>query len=282
MRFALVITVLACVSMMTLQATHMDSPKRSLKEEARRAAMVKQYWQARKRGLFKMPQQICPPALDAGTFIANQAISCAMQALAPGSGLASRLIKTGTKVAAKTGAMGPIMDMRTKFLRYVINKLLHYLGCPNQKRRMNFFKAIGNAANSVKNKVGHAANSAVKAVSHAANDVKKGVVKIGNTVVKSAADVAKITGKLANKAAAEVKAFDKKYGKAIRAVACPIVRKLCKPACTAAATGFMAAGSTINATFHIPVGCITNILEAGCNKLCVVVCGKRRLGIRKL
>lgn len=235
-----------------------DKPGRSL--QARRVAMVKQYWQNRKLGLHIMPSQICSPALAAGTFIANQAITCAMQALLPGSGMINRAAAVGKQVVDKLGLAKPLMDARTKFLRYFINKLLVYLGCPAQKRRMfslgGLVNGVKSAASSVASKANAFKNSAVAATKQAAS--------LAATSAKGAAD------------------FANKYKGVILPIVCPVVKKLCAPACTAAATGFQAAGTTINATFHVPVGCITNILEAGCNKLCTTVCPKRRLAIKKL
>ena len=103
MRFTLLITVLACVTMMSLQATDMTSSRRQLERyEARRISMTKQYWNARRRG-FGLPEELCEPCSVAGNFIANQAMSCAMQALIPGSGYIGKAVKFGKKGIKKLG-----------------------------------------------------------------------------------------------------------------------------------------------------------------------------------
>jgi len=287
MKFTLIMTVLACVTMMSLQATDMTSSRRQLERyEARRISMTNQYWHARRAGYWKMPPQICPPALSAGTFIANQAITCAMQFLMPGSGMVNKIakitkkvVKTGIKMSKKLGkVLGKKMNILAKIkakrddaIEWVVGKLLYYLGCPAQKRRMSIFSDWYNGVYSAADRV---AKFAAK--------VKAGVVDIGKKGYKALKKGAKFAAKIAKQTAKDVSAFTNKYGGIIKAVACPIVRKLCSPACMALSTAIQAQGSFINVTFHIPIGCLSDTIEAGCNKLCEVVCGRRRLMIKKL
>jgi len=176
---------------------------------------------------------------------------------------------------------------------------------------MGFFSGIGNIANNIKNGAGNIANNIKNGAVNTAYGIKNGAVNTAYNIKNGAGIIAKNAGTLANiskmvlsrmvkedvktlksgvefvtqtakKTTSAVSHFVTKWGGIIKPIACQIIRRLCKPACTAAATYFQAAGSTINVTFHVPAGCITDTLEAGCNKLCEVVCQKRRLAIRKL
>ena len=184
------------------------------------------------------------------------------------------------------------------------------------------FSGFGNFANNIKNGAGNLANNIKNGAVNTAYGIKNGAVNtaygIKNGAVNTAYNIKNGAGIIANnagtlgniskmvlsrmvkedvktlksgvefvtqtakKTTSAVSHFVTKWGGIIKPIACQIIRRLCKPACTAAATYFQAAGSTINVTFHVPAGCITDTLEAGCNKLCEVVCSRRRLAIRKL
>merc|ERR1712072_156331 len=272
MRSTLVITVLACLAMMSMQAinnvTAQHVSRRELKAfEARRISMTKQYYHYRRLGI-KLPKAFCKPAHGAGTFIVEQAMSCAMQAIMPGSGMIGKVVSAGKAVAKKVGIMGKLKAMQHKAADFIIKKLLGVFGC--KLRRLNFFKKLGKAVKKTVKKASKTVKKATKAVGKVAKNVSKEVGKGAKFVAKNAAKAAKAGA-----------AFVKKYGGIIAAVACPVIRKLCKPGCMAAITAFKAAGAMIASTFHIPIGCLADALGVGCNKLCEVVCKKRRLEIRK-
>ena len=62
----------------------------------------------RRAQYLQMPKEICPPTVEVATFIADQAITCAMQFLLPGSGMINRVVKMGKQAVDKLHAMGPL------------------------------------------------------------------------------------------------------------------------------------------------------------------------------
>jgi len=295
MRYTLVSTVLACLAIMSIQATNQST---KLSEIQRRISMTNFYYEQRRLG-FKLPKAICKPAHSAGSFIIVQAMNCAMQAAMPGSGLAAKAVKVGKAAAKKVGVMDKIMALKKKAADFIMKKFLGVIGC-KFRRRMSFFKKIGKAFKKATKKVAKVAKKAgkgvakvakkgVKGVAKAGKAVGKGVAKAAKTVEKGVAKAAKTVAKGTKfiakhvaKAAKMTAKFVKKYAGIIGKVLCKVIAKVCKPACMAVVTAFKAAGAMINSSFHIPVGCLADALGAGCNKLCEVVCKHRRLRIRRL
>jgi len=133
MRSTLVITVLVCLAMMSLQAE--NSSVVTVQHYSRRQLhlyksfnLTNQYKNARRLSV-KLPKVICKPAHSAGTFIVEQAMSCAMQALMPGSGVAKTAVKVGKAAAGKLGLMDKLKALQHKAAAFIIKKLLGLLGC---------------------------------------------------------------------------------------------------------------------------------------------------------
>jgi len=197
------------------------------------------------------------------------------------------------------GLMDKLKALQHKAADFIIKKLLGLLGCKKLVRRLNFFKKIGKsfkkAAKGVSKAAKGVAKVAKKGAKAVAKEAKKGVKTVGKvakkaaqgikkaaeTVKKATENAGKFVAKATKKAAKLTAKFVKKYGGIIGKIACIVIRKVCKPACMAVVVAFRSVGAMINSTFHIPIGCLADALGAGCNKLCEVVCKKRRLAIRR-
>jgi len=235
MRTILIFTILACSAMLSMQMT-----------DERRMALTKDYNHARRMG-FKMPTQFCQPAKDAGVFILDTAIMCAVEAIIPGSGKIADAIKAGKKVADKLGVMAKITELKTKAENWVLSKFLGIFGCKVRRRVFGLGNITG-------------------AISSAAGAVGNAVKSAGSFVLSKAKDAAGAIGAAA-KAAAKV--------------VCPVIKPMCPGACGAALTAFKTAGTVLAATYHIPLNCLSGALEKGCKGLCTAICGRRRMAVRK-
>merc|ERR1712160_75835 len=102
-----------------------------------------------------------------------------MQFLMPGSGMVNKIakitkkvVKTGIKMSKMLGKkmniLAKIKAKRDDAIEWVVGKLLYYLGCPAQQRRMSIFSDWYNGVYSAADRV---AKFAAK--------VKAGVVDIG-------------------------------------------------------------------------------------------------------
>lgn len=70
----------------------------------------------------QMPTVICEPAKSAGTFIIQNAITCAYKML-PGTDVISKAVTTGKEAAGKMGAVEKIEAMADEATQFVIKKL---------------------------------------------------------------------------------------------------------------------------------------------------------------
>merc|ERR1712139_747279 len=234
MRTILIFTILACSAMFSIQMT-----------DERRMALTQDYNHARRMG-FKMPTQFCQPAKDAGVFILDTAIMCAVEAIIPGSGKIADAIKAGKKVADKLGVMAKITELKTKAENWVLSKFLGIFGCKVRRRVFGLGNITG-------------------AISSAAGAVGNAVKSAGSFVLSKAKDAAGAIGAAA-KAAAKV--------------VCPVIKPMCPGACGAALTAFKTAGTVLAATYHIPLNCLSGALEKGCKGLCTAICGSRLVTVR--
>jgi len=242
MKTILLLTVIASMVMLNRAMT-----------DQRRMALTRDYQHARRMG-FKFPQQFCKPAHDAGVFILDTTVMCAVEALIPGAGNIAKAIKAGKKIADKLGVMKKINELKSKAEKFIVGKFLGIFGC-KFRRRVFSFGSIGKAISHAAHSVAHVASNAAHAVGNAAKSVGKGLASAGKFVVKNIGAIAKVI--------------------------CPVVKPMCKPACGAALTLFKAAGTTLAATFHIPLGCLSDALGKACNQLCDAICHRRRLRVHK-
>ena len=318
MRFVLTLVFLVLVSMTSQTIVHgpnsrslqLAKPKSALHQ--RRLSFAAGF-NERQLGI-KLPKKMCAPAASAGAFILEQIVKCAIKMLIPGAGVAGAVgkvsqtalkvgkaaVAAGKMASKKLGLMAMLEKKQHELAGKVMGLLLSKLGCP-KKRRLNFFKKLGKAVNktvkkakkvakNVKSNTDKAGKNLKKEADKAANNAKKAAINIKKNadkavknVAKQAQNVAKNVGKVANNLAKNAKkcakvagAFAKKYGSQIMAVACVVIAKTCKPACSAAVTGI----GMVAARFGIPIACASDALILGCNKLCEVLCKKRRLMIR--
>merc|ERR1712110_1109591 len=186
------------------------------------------------------------PAKDAGVFILDTAIMCAVEAIIPGSGKIADAIKAGKKVADKLGVMAKITELKTKAENWVLSKFLGIFGCKVRRRVFGLGNITG-------------------AISSAAGAVGNAVKSAGSFVLSKAKDAAGAIGAAA-KAAAKV--------------VCPVIKPMCPGACGAALTAFKTAGTVLAATYHIPLNCLSGALEKGCKGLCTAICGRRLVTVR--
>jgi len=266
MRSTLLVTVLACLAMFSLQGF----------SDERRLALTKDYHHLRRMGL-KFPKQVCKPAHKVGVFVLDTAVMCAIEAIIPGAGTIAKAIKMGKKIADKLGVMGKINALKTKAEKFVVGKFLGVFGC-KLRRRLGWFKK---AFHHVVKKVGKTVKKVGKTVNKVGHDIGKTAKQAGKTINHVAKHVGKVANTIAKEAGKGVKFVSKNWAK-IQKVICPVVKPLCKPACAAASSSFRAAGAAIAASFHIPIGCLATAVENGCHRLCKALCGRRRLAIRRL
>merc|ERR1719262_2153819 len=151
--------------------------------DERRMALTRDYHHARRMG-FKFPKQFCKPAHDAGVFILDTAVMCAVEAIIPGAGNIAKAIKMGKKIADKLGVMKKINELKTKAEKFVVGKFLGIFGCKLRRRAFSL-GSIGKAIHHAAKSVSHAAKSAVKTVGKAASTVAKGVSHAAKSAVKT-------------------------------------------------------------------------------------------------
>jgi len=118
---------------------------------------------------------------------------------------------------------------------------------------------------------------AAKKIKKAAKKVKEGIKKAAKKVKEGIKKAAKKVKDFAKKAAKSTSKFVKKYGGIIKGAVCKVINKICKPACSFVIKGI----SFVASKFGIPIKCVSDALLQGCNKLCDVVCKKRRLTITR-
>lgn len=259
MRSTLFITILACQAMFSLQRW----------SDERRLALTKQYHHARRLG-FKFPKQFCKPAHNTGVFIIDTAIMCAVEAIIPGAGKIAKLIKKGKKIADKFGVMKKIEALKHKAEAFIMSKFLGIFGCKVRRMQLRRQRRKWHKKHNKKHNKKHHKKHHKKFHKPKFNKLKNFAAKAKKLAAK-ASKVAKAGAKFASKHMATIKK-----------IICPVVKPLCKPACGAAISAVRAAATPLAVTYHIPVDCLSNAMEVGCKKLCVAICGRRRLRIRKL
>lgn len=142
---------------------------------------------------------------------------------------------------------------------------------------MNLVQGVKKAATKVKDVSKTAVKKVGQGVKKAATEVKDVSKKVVKKVGQGIATAAQKVKGFAEKAVKSTSEFVKKFGGMIKEAACKVIRQICKPACSLAINGI----SFVASKFGIPVKCVSDALLNGCNKLCDVVCKKRRLTIRR-
>jgi len=236
MRVTLVITVLVCLAMMSLQTVNSNVVEVQHKRQlvlSKSFNLTSQYKAARRLGV-KLPKQICKPARCAGTFIVEQAVSCAMTALMPGSNMVGSALRKGAAVTKKLGLVDKLRQLRHKAADFIIKKLLGLLSC-KFKRRMNFItnaaKKIAKTAKKAAKGVSKAAKGVAKFAKKAAKTAKKaakGVAKAAKKVVKTAKKAAKGAAKAAKTVAKDAKKTAKKAAKGVAKAASAAAKETAK------------------------------------------------------
>merc|ERR1711990_1266595 len=112
MRYSLIITLLACMAMFSLQKNmyvdelgnapiprHLYQVRRFNLDtsEGRRIELTRKYWAAR-RNLIKMPAKMCVPLKKMGMYLIDLAVNCAAEAIIPGAGEITDAIKMAKKI----------------------------------------------------------------------------------------------------------------------------------------------------------------------------------------
>merc|ERR1711957_551598 len=201
------------------------------------------------RRLFQMPESICKPASSVSKVIVESAMACAMKHVLPKSvtKAGSAALQTASKYmgALGLGKLNIIDKMRSnkhKAVELVQSKLLGALGCPVEKRRLNFWTNVKAGFYSVTSGIKSAANFVAKSANKAA--------KMGNKVMK-------------------------KFGGIITAGACVVIKKYCEPVCLKVVDKIKGAIKALK----IPEDCVKDAFKVGCDTLCHQLCAKKPLKI---
>merc|ERR1711957_185282 len=201
------------------------------------------------RRLFQMPESICKPASSVSKVIVESAMACAMEHVLPKSvtKAGSAALQTASKYmgALGLGKLNIIDKMRSskhKAVELVQSKLLGALGCPVEKRRLNFWTNVKSGFYSVTSGIKSAANFVAKSANKAA--------KMGNKVMK-------------------------KFGGIITAGACVVIKKYCEPVCLKVVDKIKGAIKALK----IPEDCVKDAFKVGCDTLCHQLCAKKPLKI---
>jgi len=201
------------------------------------------------RRLFQMPESICKPASSVSKVIVESAMACAMKHVLPKSvtKAGSAALQTASKYmgALGLGKLNVIDKMRSskhKAVELVQSKLLGALGCPVEKRRLNFWTNVKAGFYSVTSGIKSAANFVAKSANKAA--------KMGNKVMK-------------------------KFGGIITAGACVVIKKYCEPVCLKVVDKIKGAIKALK----IPEDCVKDAFKVGCDTLCNQLCAKKPLKI---
>merc|ERR1711957_379009 len=201
------------------------------------------------RRLFQMPESICKPASSVSKVIVESAMACAMKHVLPKSvtKAGSAALQTASKYmgALGLGKLNIIDKMRSskhKAVELVQSKLLGALGCPVEKRRLNFWTNVKAGFYSVTSGLKSAANFVAKSANKAA--------KMGNKVMK-------------------------KFGGIITAGACVVIKKYCEPVCLKVVDTIKGAIKALK----IPKDCVKDAFKVGCDTLCNQLCAKKPLKI---
>jgi hypothetical protein len=200
-----------------------------------------------------MPAKMCVPLKKMGMYLIDLAVNCAAEAIIPGAGTIIDAIKMGKKILDKLGVMKLVTKLKNKVTGFIMEKLLGIFGCKFKRRMFKLFKKLAGAAKK-------AVKFAKKTVKKVAKTAVKVAKKVGSTVING------------------YKGFFKFSAKMLK-VLCPVVKPLCAPGCFAAVTAFKSASLALEATYHIPLGCIAPTLKKLCLGLCHKICGRRRLAI---
>lgn len=250
MKLFLIITVLACTTLMSLQAVNTYSVAASpvfKGELERRIKIIANQDQADRKLQFVMPEEICKPAKSAAKVIVENAVTCAMQKVMPKSTTSSKHVKRAINYAGKLGLIDKIRANKYKAVDFVTEKLLGAFGCAIE-RRMNFW-----------------------------SNLKSGFHSAVKTVGSSLKSAAKLVAKTAKKAAKMASKLTKKYGGLIKVAACKVIKEYCRPLCVKASAKI----SGHLKGLKISLKCMKGAFKTGCNTLCKVVCTRRRLVIRR-
>merc|ERR1719272_1161589 len=201
------------------------------------------------RRLFQMPESICKPASSVSKVIVESAMACAMKHVLPKSvtKAGSAALQTASKYmgALGLGKLNVIDKMRSskhKAVELVQSKLLGALGCPVEKRRLNFWTNVKTGFYSATSGLKSAANFVAKSANKAA--------KMGNKVMK-------------------------KFGGIITAGACVVIKKYCEPVCLKVVDKIKGAIKALK----IPEDCVKDAFKVGCDTLCNQLCAKKPLKI---
>merc|ERR1712160_154686 len=175
--------------------------------------------------------------------------ACAMKHVLPKSvtKAGSAALQTASKYmgALGLGKLNVIDKMRSskhKAVELVQSKLLGALGCPVEKRRLNFWTNVKAGFYSATSGLKSAANFVAKSANKAA--------KMGNKVMK-------------------------KFGGIITAGACVVIKKYCEPLCLKVVDKIKGAIKALK----IPKDCVKDTFKVGCDTLCNQLCAKKPLKI---